>query len=832
MAEIEKNEVFPKLLDKSELRWTCDESKFDFNSTEEIEPLVEIVGQPRAVDAINLGVNLQSKGYNIFVTGISGTGRTTTVKKIVEENIKQNGQETEIFDFCYVNNFENQDTPRLIRMKKGNAKIFQRGMDSAIDFLKEKLPGHFESENFQSGKKNIIEQYKKQEQKELGKYDKKVESMGFVRGQLDNGKGQIQPDIFIKLGEAVHRIEELNELVQTNKLNEEEATKIEKIYGDLKQELFDFMRNTIKYARQMKQDIINYDKEMSADLVDSAFDGIRETIENEKVTIYLKEVIDYVLDHLDIFVKPVGLQDPDPQKVKNDFNVFKVNVILDNSGVDSRPVIIETNPNYTNLFGTIDKDYDKRGFWHSDFTRIHAGSLLKADQGFLLVNANDIFSEPGVWQALKRVLLYEKLDIQNFDSLFHVSQSSLKPEEIQVSVKVIIIGGMTLYSMLYNHEKGFKKMFKVLAQFDESIIRDDEMIQDYPRFIAKICEQENIPHADKSAVAALMEWSAEYAGSKNKISLRFSDVNDMIREAGYYTQAAGKKFITRETVNEAKNGRKFRYGLVDEKISNAIKEESIFVSTEGERVGQINGLTVYSTGLFSFGKPARITAAIAIGNKGIVNIEREAGMSGKIHNKGMMIISGFIYERFGSKTPLALTASIAFEQSYGGIDGDSASAAEIYVLLSAITGKPIKQNFAITGSMNQKGDIQPIGGVNEKITGFFELCRDRGFTGDQAVIIPKQNIKDLMLGQEIIDEVEKGNFAVHAIENIEEGVPLLFEMEAGIMEENGEYTKDSLFELTAKKMKELRDAAKAKPGKLAQRGQKDKLKKVSKKKYC
>lgn len=822
---------FPRIPDIEELRWNCPESDFDFETTEELKPLDTIVGQPRAVDAITLGVNLHASGYNIFVTGISGTGRTTTVKKIVEKNIIDNRVESPKYDFCFVNNFKEENKPRLIRLLQGNGKILKKSMEAAVNFLQERLPKLFDSDSFQAGRKNIVDTYKQEEKQIIDKFDKRIEAEGLVRGQLETGKGVVRPDIFIKREDKVYRVEDLGELVEDKTITKEEADKYSELYEKYRDELRDFMRAGMKMARQMQKELVEHDRNTAAELVNAAFEEIEETFDIESLKIYLEEARNMILDNLNIFVlSPAsGENEKDIRRKKEDFfRLFTVNVVLDSSEDPKHPVIIETNPSYSNLFGTIETDYDPRGFRRTDFTKIRGGSLLKADQGFLLVNANDLFAEPGVWQALKRVMLYDRLEIQPYDSYFQLSQSAVKPEKIRIKVKVIIIGGMSLYSMLYNYEKGFKKMFKVLAQFDEATVRTEDIAESFPHFVSLISSGECCLHMDKSGVAALMEWAAEYAGSKNKISLRFSDISDVIRESSHYARLEDEQIVTRKHVLKAIDGRRFRYGLLDEKISRALKEESIFIDTEGERVGQINGLSVYSTGLFSFGKPARITAAIAIGNKGIVNIEREAGMSGNIHNKGVMIITGFLFERFGSKTPMSITASIAFEQNYGGIDGDSASAAEIYVLLSALTDIPIRQDLAITGSMNQKGDIQPIGGVNEKITGFYELCKERGFTGNQGVVIPEQNVKDLMLRHDIIDDIKAGNFTVHSIKKIEDGIPLFFGIDAGDADESGTYPVDTLFGKVLTKIKQLKQAGRPPQTKRKQKQRKESLRRIRK----
>lgn len=798
---------YPLQVPIEDLRWKCPEDIVNFNSTVELNPLDTIVGQPRAIDAIRMGINLQAPGYNIFVTGLSGTGRTSTVKRIVEQHIeRQDLEKCDLSDLCYVNNFNDPDKPILIRFKAGEVKHFKKAIDSATAFLKDRLPKLFEEDAFQNARKLIFEKYKEIEEKVLNEFDEKLKTFGFIRGQLDIGNGAVQPEVFPKIETKPYQIEELDALVEQKQLTAEKLEEYKKYYLILHDELAEIVKSELKLMRQMQEEVFAYDKGAASIPVDSIYDEIAHDFPIEKVKNYLTDVKTYILEHLPLFVKqPDAVQDGQTKKQNAElFLMFTVNIIIDNSDATTRPIIVETNPTYSNLFGDIDKSFDSRGFWHSDFTKISAGSLLRADKGYLIVNAQDLFIDPAVWNALKRVILYDKLEIQPFDNYLQGSPTSVKPEPILVKVKIIIIGGMTMYNLLYNYEKGFKKMFKVLAQFDSSTEYTDDLLHSYSRYISKICFSEHLPHASKDGAAAIIEWAVESAGSQTDITLRFSDVADIIRESAYFAGKAGRHLIERDDVDMAVTGRSFRNGLLDEKISESIIDGDILIDTQGKRVGQINGLTVYSTGLFSFGKPARITASICAGTKGIINIEREANMSGSIHNKGVLIISGFLNNRFGKTEPLSLTASLAFEQSYGGIDGDSASVAEIYVLLSAIAEVPINQEIAITGSINQKGDVQPIGGVNEKVTGYYEICKSRGLTGKQCVIIPRQNIKDLMLRKDTIEDIKNGLFNIYAMDKIEDATELVFGIKAGELDKNGKYPSDSLFGLVVNKLDQFR----------------------------
>lgn len=799
-------------LKPEQLRWTCPENIFKFKTTAEVEPLERIVGQERAVEAIKMGSELKAKGYNIFVTGLSGTGRTTTVKQIVEENSTSCPI---TYDYCYVNNFNNTDEPILITLPRGKAKELSLAMEEAISFLRVRLPKLFEEETYQLSRKKIIDDYQSKERETLNEFDRKIKPLGFVRGQLENEQGFVQPEVFPLIeGEPV-AIESLDEFVEQGKLTKKKATELKTKWKSLHDEVFDLSRLGLKLIQEFRTALNNNDKMSAETVVFSAFIEIENNFGKIGLINYLNDVKNNILDNLNIFIpsaSPVPLlADVEQKNDNNDFlNAFKVNVILDNSETVNAPVVIETTPTYNNLFGTIEKTYDQRGFWKTDFTKIKSGSLLKADQGFLIVNANDLYSEPGVWVALKRVLLYDKLEIQPYDSYFQISQSSIKPEPIHINVKVIIIGGQTLYKWLYSYDKEFKKIFKVNAQFDYESSRTDEMLHNYAGFIAKISSEESLTHCTPSGVASVIEWAVEQAGSQNKVILKFSDVADLLREASFYSRESKIPYISREDVQKAIDWRRKRSDLIDEKLRNEIIEGTILIDTEGKKVGVINALTIYNNGIFAFGKPARISANVSAGTSGIINIEREADMSGKIHNKGVLIISGFLREKFARNNTLSLIASIAFEQNYGGIDGDSASAAEIYAILSAITQMPITQEIAITGSMNQKGDIQPIGGVNEKVTGFYEICKTRGLSGNQGCIIPASNVKDLMLNHELIDDCKKGKFHIWAISNIDEGIELLFGIKYGEIAKNEKYPDGSLYRLAADKIDELVEIIKPK----------------------
>jgi ATP-dependent Lon protease len=490
------------------------------------------------------------------------------------------------------------------------------------------------------------------------------------------------------------------------------------------------------------------------------------------------------------------------------FREYDLNIILDNSETNECPVIVETNPSYINLFGTIEKVNDGKGNWYSDFTNIKSGSMLRANGGYLVLNVMHLFEEAGVWKSLKRVLTYNKLEIQESPYHFSMTSTSLKPQPIDIDTKVILIGSQMIYAYLSEREYDFKKMFKVKADFDYEITRNDHVIIEYAQVIKKLIKQEKLKEFDKSAIAYLLEISAILAGRQNKLTLRFSVIADIARESSFWANDDGFNVVSAAHVEKAYQIARERHGMLEDKVTEMFENKTLLIDTDGEKIGQINGLAVYNADFYSFGRPTRITASVSLGSGTIINVEREAGMSGRHYNKGVLIISGYFRETFGQDQPLSFNANLVFEQSYGMVDGDSASCTEIFVLLSTLSGLPIKQSIAVTGSLNQKGFVQPIGGVNEKIEGFYDICKLNGLTGNQGVIIPIQNVADLMLREDIVDAVRKNKFHVYPITRVEEGIEILTGVKAGIKNEKG-YETGTVFDRVEKKIHELFEKSRA-----------------------
>ncbi len=788
----------------SQLKWTCDPELFEFETTEKTKPIERIIGQERALKALKLGVELKSQGYNIFITGLSGTGKFTTVKKMLEAISPSCPQLT---DYAYVNNFDDSDRPILLQFPAGKGSFFKKSLEQTINYLKENIPQVLDNEPFTSQKGNLVKVYQKKHKDLFGGFEEQLKKEDLTLGEIKVGDTP-RPEIFAVVKEEIILVQNLSEAVAKKLITEKKAEKLRNKYTEYQQKLQSLLKTGWEINKDFSKELENLEKNSVAHIIKLALDDLRKKYKTKNAKFYLKLVEENILKDLAIFkgLKPAQQQTEDGQVIDN-LKDYQVNIILDNSKIYECPVVIETSPTHTNLFGNIEKFNDGYGGWYADFSKIKAGSILRANGGYLVVNAADAFSEPSVWKSLKRVLLYGTLEIQDISSVFQVTTSVLKPEPIPITTKIIFIGNNYIYSVLSQSEDDFNKIFKVKAEFDYEMNRNERSIIEYAQFIKKLVESEKLLDFDKSGIATITEYGARYAGDQNKLTTRFSYLADLIRESVFWAKDNGDELVSKYHINQAYNSMIERQGLYESKMKKMIEDGTYLIDTSGERVGQINGLAVYGNGNFSFGKPTRITATSSLGNGNIINVERESGLSGNTHNKGLLIISGYFRETFGRKIPLSFTASIVFEQGYGMIDGDSASVTEICALLSSLSGIPIKQNFAITGSINQKGDVQPIGGVNEKIEGFYDICKSRGFKKN-GVIIPKQNEKDLMLKDEILESVKKKEFAIYSVEKVSQALEIITGIKAGEPNEHGHYPPNTIFGIIEKTLKEMRQAMK------------------------
>lgn len=781
------------------LRWQCKPDFLGFETTDDIRLTTDIIGQRRAVNALRLGLDIDSFGYNIFITGLVGTGRKTAIKQLIKEPERAKRIPD---DKLYVNNFKKPDIPILLRLPAGKGRKFKQDMDELIDYLKRTIPAVFESEEYEKRKKRVVEDFKSKQNELVKEFEKEAAEKGFTIIQLQIGV-VAKPGIVPVIDGKPVTFEQLNMLVEQGKLSREKLESLEKSHSELTSKMemvFKEMRNLEKAVREKVKEL---DHEVIKPLVEHRIVEILSKYENHKLRSYLESVQDHILENLDKFrEKPEKGKILSPIK-PDPFLEYRVNLLVDNYGAKRAPVIFETSPTYRNLFGTVERVVDVTGHWRTDFTKIKAGSFLQADGGYLILEAMDTLIEPRVWLGLKRTLRNRKVEIQSYDPFYLLAGSALKPEPIECDVKVIMVGDAFLYHLLYEHDEDFKKIFKVRADFDSVMGVNKKAIMWYCNFIKKIVSQEKLKTFRKGAIGRVVEYGMRLAGTKKKLSTQFNTVADLLREASYWAEKERAKRVEERHVQKALEEKIDRSRQIEEKIQELIKDGTIMIDTRGKVIGQVNGLSVLDTGEYSFGKPSRITAKASVGSSGIIDIEREAELSGRIHSKGILILAGYLRGKYAQDKPLAMSASICFEQSYTGVEGDSASSAEVYALLSALSGLPLRQDIAVTGSVNQKGEIQPIGGVNQKVEGFFDVCRLKGLTGNEGVIIPYKNVNDLMLKKEVVEAVKKGKFHIYAIRTIEEGIEILTGIKAGKRTKNGGYEPGTVNYLVDSKLREF-----------------------------
>ena len=805
----EKRAGPPSTLPPEKLRWRCDPARIPFSTTAEAERVEGEMGQERAMRALRMGVELTASGYNVFVCGLSGMSRGGMIVRMVED-LHPRAELSP--DRCYVNSFKNPDRPRLLTLPRGQANALKKEMESGIEFLRRRIPQVFEGEPFQRQKARIVERFTQREKELMDDFTRRIAREQFALGRMQVGAVAL-PEIFPVLEGQMVPIEEIPKMVQDGKLETVAAEEIERKYDQFRQEFTVVYRKTLSLSRELGSEMSYLEQEASSVLVDGVIEELKEKYPSPQVAEYLEEVRHHILDNLEPFKEREGEEEQPPSEGggggksergdRDPFRVYGINVILAHGEQESCPVVFETIPTYANLFGTIHRSYDTRGGWSSDFMDLRGGSLLRADGGFLVMYAQDALTEPGVWKTLKRTLNHGKLEIQPVDVFFPFSTAAMKPEPIDVHVKIILIGDREMYELLYQYEDDFKKIFKVRVEFDEEMPWSDEVIRHFGGRLRKLSEDENLCPFDRSAVAALMEHGVRKAGRRGKVTARFFDIADVAREACYIAGYENQSPVTAAHVQRALEAKVDRHNLAETKIREMIEQGLLLIDTEGERVGQVNGLSVMEIGGYLFGKPVRITAAVALGKAGIINIERESNLSGRLHDKGVQIIAGYLRRLFAQDKPLSLAASLCFEQSYSGVDGDSASSTEIYSILSALSGKAIRQELAVTGSVNQQGDIQPIGGVNEKIEGFFDVCGIKGLTGKQGVLIPAENVDDLMLRDDVVEAVSKKKFHIYPVANVEEGVQILTGVRAGCRDGKGKFEENTLFAFVDERLRRM-----------------------------
>ena len=780
-------------LDAAEATLAVDPSSFGFTSTAELEPLEGIVGQPRAMRALDLGTGIHHPNFHIYVAGLIGTGRSELLRRALRERISDDSVPP---DWVYLNSFAEPDRPLAVNLAAGLGAQLRKDMQDFVEHLQESLPKAFKEESFDAEKQKLRQEYRK-------KGEEVFEQLEDLAGQHNMNVHQL-PDgqiVFIPLKDGKPMSPE-----EVEQLSPEELAELESHQDELLELAGRVIQQQHEIQRQLSSDVRGVARAFARRLLAPLIAQLKQRYDIDRLNDWFDHLEDHVLDHLNRFRETSDtppsvaamLAGEAPAEPEELFLEYRVNVVVDNSRLEKPPIIIEDAPHYRNLFGTIERVVDRAGRVITNFSRIKSGSLLRANGGYLIVNLMDALAEPFVWKELKRALKSRSLEIQVHDPYSMFTVSTIQPEPIPLHVKLVAIGEPLVYHLLYLHDEDFREIFRVKADFDSDLDRDEETGRTYGRFLRGLCEQEELADFDAGAVAELIQLGARMVGDQRKVTSVFSHIADVAREADYWARRDNAQSIGAGHVRQAVREHVFRSDLVSEKIRDVIADGTLLIDVEGTAIGQVNGLSVANLGDYAFGRPSRLTASVGVGSHGIVNIERESRMSGRTFDKGMLILEGVLRNRYAGDQPLALSASIAMEQSYGGVDGDSASVAELLCLLSVLADVPLRQDLAVTGSINQWGQVQAIGGVNEKVEGFFDVCRDRGLTGTQGVCIPDANVSSLVLRPDVVDAIAAGEFHVWAVTDIDEAIELFTGMTAGTIDD-----KDSFHGRVRRRLREI-----------------------------
>ncbi len=782
-------------LSVGDVRKETDTNKISCESTRDLTPLKGIVGQDRAVKALKFGLNIEEDGFNIYVAGPPGTGRETAVKEFLDELASKRSTPS---DWVYVNNFQQQSEPKAIRMSPGKGKELKEDMKDLIEDARRAIPEAFEGEEFNKRRDEIVNRIEQERKSLFDKINQKAEDEGFVLRITQAGLNVLP----VVDGEPIDQQKFMN---LSPEKREEIQKKRQKLDSELRNEFKELRNIEKKYREEFKK----LNREVALYAIGHLISGLEEKYEdNQDVVAYLEEVKEDIINNLQQFM-PQQYQQQQPQfpyqswMEEARFRKYEVNVLVDNTNTEGCPVIFERNTMYQNLFGRMEKEA-QFGMLSTDHTMIKPGSLHKANGGYLIIPAEDLLRNMLSYESLKRTLQSGEITVEEAaERMGFITTKGLKPQPIPLNAKIVLMGDSRIYPLLYTMDKDFKELFKVKADFDTVMDRNDENTMKYAAFICTLCHKENLKHLDSSGVAKLVEHGARLAVHKEKLSTKFSEVADIVREANFYANEDNSEYITADHVRKTIDEKTYRSNLIQEKIQEMIKRGFILIDTESEAVGQVNGLSVMGLGDFAFGRPSRVTASIGLGKEGIIDIEREAKLGGPIHTKGVMILSGYLAQKYAQDKPLSLSARLVFEQSYEGVEGDSASSTELYALLSTLSGYPIKQNLAVTGSVNQKGEVQAIGGVNEKVEGYFEVCKQLGLNGKQGVLIPESNAQNLMLKEEVVEAVKDGKFHIYPVKTIDQGIEILTGAKAGEKQPDGTYEEGTVNYEVEKKLKEI-----------------------------
>ena len=764
----------------------CDAEQFEFETTADLEDLQELIGQPRAVEAVDFGVGIQQKGYNLFALGPSGTGKQAFIQHYVETHASKEDVPP---DWCYVNNFKDHRKPGALKLPPGKAVQLHDDMETLVEELGVTVPAVFQSDEYTTRAEAIDQELNERQEQAFEALNKKAEAKnimlmrtptGFTLAPMRDGK-----PIFPK---------------EFRELPEEERKQIEEDSTMLQEELRETLHRAPQWQEESRQKFAELNREMAAGVVTHRIDTLRESYQDQsQVVDYLNDVEEDIIGNFRKFLPEeqrraslFGIELPGQEEETHWFNRYRVNVLLAHAVDSGAPVVYESLPSYNNLIGRIEHTA-QQGALLTDFTMIRAGALHRANGGYLLLDALKVLTQPFAWEALKRALHTKTVKIESLGQITSlISTVSLEPESIPLDVKVILLGEPIIYYLLSYYDSEFADLFKVQVDFGHDMHRSDTSQQQYARMLATLGRKLDLLPFDRRAVARVIEHSARLADDNEKLTTHMRSIEDLMQESDYWAHQRGESTVSAIDVQQAIDAQIHRADRIRERLQEEIERGTIMIDTTGSKVGEINGLSVMMLGGYSFGRPSRISARVRLGKGNVVDIEREVKMGGPIHSKGVLILSHFLAARYALDYPLSLSASLVFEQSYGGIEGDSASSAELYALLSALAEAPIRQSLAVTGSVNQHGEIQAIGGVNEKIEGFFDLCSSRGLSGDEGVLIPESNVKHLMLRQDVVDAVEAGRFSVYPVSTVDEGIEILTGVNAGVREPDGSFTEDSV----------------------------------------
>jgi len=782
----------------------CDPGQFDFECTEDLAPLHEFIGQDRAIRAIEFGLSMQHDGYNIYLAGLTGTGKTSVAKTYIQKLIREReerGDTYDVRDWCYIYNFANTDRPRVVTLERGKGREFKDDIAGLLRHLKNDLAKAFSSEEYKDSRKALIEQGQAVQQEMFGRVRGEAQQEGFLIQMTQMGAALVP----LKDGKPVSQEEFMA-------LDEKERRAIEEARNGLRKKLEEVFEESQEIERKTGELLQQSDRELAEHTISRLFDKLVEKhVGSDDIVKYLEDLKSFTLDKVDMFKGAEEEKAANPllgiagnsARPADTFLPFEVNVFVDNGDTEGPPIVTETNPNYVNLFGKIERRFILGGYV-SDHTMLKPGAFHLANGGYLLLSAADVLTNAAVWPALKRVLKTKELGIEeSYEQVGLISPQGLRPLPGPMDVKVILIGDGSLYQLLSMYDEDFWEIFKVKADFNYEVDRSAENMLSFAAFIAGCCEDCQIRHFDTSGVAAVVDYASRMVADQERLSTRFAFIKELIEESEYWAGQSGEERVGAQHVHKAIEERRFRHNLADERLKDLITEGTILIDTEGAVVGQVNGLSVFTLGDTMFGKPSRITCRTYLGRAGVINIEREAKLSGSTHDKGILILSGYMGWKYAQDAPLSLSASLCFEQSYGGVDGDSASCAELYALLSCLADVPLRQDIAVTGSVNQRGEVQPIGGVNQKIEGFFQVCQSKGLTGTQGVMIPKRNLRNLMLRREVVDAVAQGQFHVFAVDTVDEGISVLTGMPAGTKRKNGTYPANTVNHRVERQLKAM-----------------------------